>query len=48
MVDTPKPIQKVLRFIVKLTFVLGIISWIAIYCSGIGIRKLLEVLHIVY
>ncbi|CAK80791.1 unnamed protein product (macronuclear) [Paramecium tetraurelia] len=48
MVETPKSIQKSLRLIAKLFFFIGIILWIAVYCSGIGLRKLLEIVHIVY
>ncbi|CAK76707.1 unnamed protein product (macronuclear) [Paramecium tetraurelia] len=48
MVETPKPIQKSLRIIAKCCFFLGLVLWIAIYCSGIGLRKLFEILHIVY
>ncbi|CAD8079915.1 unnamed protein product [Paramecium sonneborni] len=48
MVETPKPIQKSLRLIAKLTFFLGLVFWITIYCSGIGLKKLLEIVHIVY
>ncbi|CAD8090995.1 unnamed protein product [Paramecium sonneborni] len=48
MVETPKPIQKSLRIIAKFTFFFGLIFWIAIYCSGIGLKKFLEIVHIVY
>jgi hypothetical protein len=27
---------------------MGIVLWITIYSSGIGLKKLLEVLHLVY
>jgi len=37
-----------MKLSLKCLFLVGIILWIAIYSSGIGLKKLLEVLHILY